>query len=143
VCGAEQGRAGRYPGRLVERLVDDLGSTAAAFFRSWRNVEIQRIAYSSCPSNRSDASTALRTSGTSGFVMAQVNPACIATEKKAAFTIGRSGRPNDTFEAPHVMLLPSCSLIRRMVSSVMTPACGSAATVIAIGSITTSSGGIP
>ena len=75
--------------------------------------------------------------------MAQVSPARIATGSQAALSRCRSGSPNETLEAPQVMLLPSWSRISSMVRSVTSPAWGSAATVIAIGSMTTSSAGMP
>src|SRR5207253_2625167 len=147
VRGAEDRGAGWHAGGPVERQVGDLELALDHCARpaacSARNLAIHRIAYSSWPSSRSPASTARLTCGSSGLVIAHVSPECIASGRNAALTVARSGRPNDTLEAPHVMLLPSSSRMRRIVSSVMTPHVGSAATVIAIGSMITSSCGMP
>ncbi len=76
-------------------------------------------------------------------MIALVSPAAIAIGRNAALRACRSGRPNDTFEAPRHMFTPSSSRIRRIVVSVVVTAVGSAPTVIASGSITTSSRAIP
>ena len=77
------------------------------------------------------------------LMIALVRPAAIAIGRKAALSTCRSGRPNETFDAPRHMFTPSSSRISRIVSSVVVTASVSAPTVIASGSITTSSGGMP
>ena len=76
-------------------------------------------------------------------MIALVSPAAIAIGRNAAFSTWRSGRPNETFDAPRHMFTPSSSRIRRIVASVVVTASVSAPTVIASGSITTSCAGIP
>src|SRR5207302_1468049 len=136
VRGAEQRGAGRDPRRPGEGQVGDLQlaldhevgpALADIWASSARWALIHFIAYSSCPSKRSEASTPRRTSGINGLVIAHVRPAYIATGRNAALTVGRSGRPNDTLDAPHVMLLSSSSRMSFMVASVIWPASGSAA----------------
>src|SRR5579859_789023 len=148
VGGAEERRAGRDARSPLEGEVPDLELALDHVLVAWaacsaRKLAIHLMAYSSWPSRRSPARTARRTSGTSGLVMAHVSPAFIARGRKAAFTVARSGSPKETLDAPHVMLLPSRSRTSRIVSSVMTPHVGSAATVIAIGSMMMSSCGMP
>src|SRR4051794_9312013 len=76
-------------------------------------------------------------------MIALVRPAAIAIGRNPAFSTCRSGSPNDTFDAPRHMFTPRLSRIIRMASSVVVTASVSAPTVIASGSITTSSGGMP
>src|SRR4051794_23864290 len=76
-------------------------------------------------------------------MIALVSPAAAAIARNAPLSTGRSGRPNDTFEAPSDMFTPSSSRINEIVSSVTSTASLAAPTVIASGSMTTSSGGIP
>ena len=76
-------------------------------------------------------------------MIALVRPAAIAIGRNAAFSTSRCGSPNETFDAPRHMFTPSSSRIRLIVASVVRTACGSAPTVIASGSITTSSRAIP
>ncbi len=76
-------------------------------------------------------------------MIALVSPAAIAIGRKLALRTCRRGSPKETFDAPSDMFTPSSSRIRRMVSSVTATASVAAPTVIASGSITTSSGGIP
>ena len=76
-------------------------------------------------------------------MIALVRPAAIAIGRKAAFKAWRRGRPNETFDAPRHMFTPSSSRIRLIVSSVIVTASVSAPTVIASGSMITSSGPMP
>ena len=76
-------------------------------------------------------------------MIALVRPAAIAIGRNPALSAWRSGSPNETLEAPRDMFTPSSSRIRLMVVSVVLTAVGSAPTVIASGSITTSSRAIP
>ena len=76
-------------------------------------------------------------------MIALVSPAAIAIGRNAALSTCRCGSPNETFDAPSDMFTPSLSRISEIVSSVVVTASVSAPTVIASGSITTSSGGIP
>ena len=76
-------------------------------------------------------------------MIALVRPAAIAMGRNAALSTWRSGSPNDTFDAPRHMFTPSSSRIRLIVASVVRTAAGSAPTVMARGSITTSSAAIP
>ena len=76
-------------------------------------------------------------------MIALVSPAAIAMGRNAAFSAWRWGSPKETFEAPRHMFTPSSSRISEIVLSVVVTASVSAPTVMASGSITTSSGGIP
>ena len=76
-------------------------------------------------------------------MIALVRPWAEPMARNAAFSVWRSGRPKETLEAPRHMFTPSSSRIISIASSVMRTACGSAPTVIASGSSTTSSGGMP
>ena len=76
-------------------------------------------------------------------MIALVSPAAIAIGRKPALRAWRWGRPKDTFDAPRHMFTPSSSRIRLIVASVVVTASVSAPTVMASGSITTSSGAIP
>jgi hypothetical protein len=76
-------------------------------------------------------------------MIALVSPAAIAIGRNAAFSACRSGSPKDTLDAPRHMFTPSSSRIRLIVSSVVRTADGSAPTVMASGSMTTSSRAMP
>ena len=76
-------------------------------------------------------------------MIALVSPAAIAIGRNAAPSGWRRGRPKDTFDAPRHMFTPSSSRIRLIVSSVIVTASVAAPTVMASGSMTTSSGGMP
>ena len=85
-----------------------------------------------------------RTPATRASMIALVSPCARRHRQEAAFSACRSGMPNDMFEAPRVMFTPSFSRIRRIVLSEQRHGVGgSAPTVIASGSITMSSGGMP
>ena len=77
------------------------------------------------------------------LMIALVSPAADAIARKAALSAWRSGRPKDTFEAPRHMFTPSSSRISADRLERDRHGLGSAPTVIASGSMTTSSGGMP
>jgi len=76
-------------------------------------------------------------------MIALVSPAAMAMGRNAALSTWRWGRPNETLEAPRHMLTPSSSRMRLIVFRVIVTASVSAPTVMASGSMTTSSGAIP
>ena len=76
-------------------------------------------------------------------MIALVRPACIAMARNPAPSAARPGMPNETLEAPRVMLRPSSSWISSMVRRVVRTSDVSAPTGIASGSITMSSTGMP
>jgi hypothetical protein len=69
--------------------------------------------------------------------------AAIAIGRKPALSTWRWGRPKDTLDAPRHMLTPSSSRIRQIVASVIVTASVAAPTVMASGSMITSSVAIP
>ena len=76
-------------------------------------------------------------------MIALVRPAAAAIGRKPALSTWRWGSPNETLEAPRHMLTPSSSRISEIVASVVVTASVSAPTVIASGSMITSSVLIP
>ena len=144
--GSKRSRTRSVPssGAIVSSRVGSRGLTSAARASALRArcVAIQRAPHGSWPSSRSAA----RTSSTQTFavlMIALVSPAAIAIGRNAAFSACRSGSPNDTFDAPSDMFTPRFSRISRIASSVIVTASVAAPTVIASGSIRTSSGGMP
>src|SRR5438067_913453 len=107
-----------------------------------RCAPIQLAPHGSWPRSRSAPRTAC-THTSAVDMIALVRPAAIAIGRNAALRTCRCGRPNDTFEAPRHMFTPSSSRIRLIVLSVVVTASVSAPTVIASGSITTSSAAMP
>jgi len=71
--------------------------------------------------------------------MASVNPAACAMAANAAFSQGRPGRPNETFDRPRIVRQPNRPEHHRTVSSVSCAARGLAATVMTRPSTTISS----
>ena len=76
-------------------------------------------------------------------MIALVRPAVIAIGRYAAPRVCRSGMPNETLDAPQVMLTPKRSLICRIVSRVTSEVVVSAPIGIASGSITMSAWAMP
>ena len=58
-------------------------------------------------------------SAATGSTIPESCPACTHRSRKTSLMSRRAGIPNDTFEAPHVMLSPCRWRIRRMVSIVV------------------------
>ena len=81
-----------------------------------RNSAIQLPPHWSLPSSRSAALTASMICGVRASMMADVRPLVIAIGKKVELIACRPGMPNETLDAPTVMLTPNSSRIRCIVS---------------------------
>src|SRR5690606_31750477 len=108
-----------------------------------RWVAIHRAPHSSLPSSRSVARTVSTTCGVRASMIALVNPAEIAIASQVALIVGRPGIPNDTLEAPHVVLRPQRSRIALSTSRAVRPTVPSAPIGMASGSMTMSAGAMP
>src|ERR1019366_3727562 len=144
--GAVVGRrrlVARQRRRLGRRRAHELAarSCCAAAWRA-RCAAIQLPPHGSWPRSRSEARTAC-TQTSAVDMIALVNPAAIAIGSKPALSTWRWGRPKDTLDAPRHMLTPSSSRIRQIVASVIVTASVAAPTVMASGSMITSSVAIP
>src|SRR5439155_5701900 len=135
---ADSGAARRRPSRPPRRLPSPAAAGAAS-----RKRPIQATQSRSCPSSTSAAATARRTSSLSTFVMAEVMPAVAAMERNVAEGSCRCGRPNATFDAPHVVFTPSSSRRGRTGRKTCWPAVPIAPTGMTRGSTTTSSRPMP
>src|SRR4029453_14789515 len=89
-----------------------------------RCAAIQLIAHASRAKRRSAARHASTVWAFRASMIALVRPTHDATARNAAPRACRLGRPNDTFDAPSVMFSPNSSRISRIVSSVVSTACG-------------------
>src|SRR5262249_18222876 len=127
--------------RTHARAASVITAPLAAASRA-RCAPIQLAPHGSWPSSRSDARTDC-THTSAVDMIALVSPAAIAIGRKPAFRTWRCGRPKETFDAPRHMLTPSSARIREIVASVVVTASVSAPTVIASGSMITSSVAIP
>ena len=87
--------------------------------------------------------TARTNAGERASMMALVSPTIIAIGANAATIAARSGIPNDTFEAPSVMLSPNSSCTSEIVSRVRRTSTVSAPMGMARGSIRMSSRAMP
>src|SRR4051812_43954402 len=108
-----------------------------------RCVAIHALQSRSLPIITSAAFTASRTSACRGDVIALVRPFEIAIARNAPFSSLRLGNPNDTVQAPHVVVTPSSSWSRRSSANTCRPAEPIAPIGMTSGSTTMSSFGMP